>query len=159
MVRMISPSGIMSSSDSGLLPMARRSWGSNTREKRSSKACTAVRCYNIIISCNLLTGFRQHTSSSANRSCLFLTNFFEALRSCLSFRCLFKLSTQALYFIHLWLLFWIKMTCNKKDTYTSVCSIESEGTIPGSAFSSSAWQRRDSMLESKKRNLNTNVQW
>lgn len=151
MVRMISPSGIMSSSDFGLLPMARRSWGSNAREKRSSKACAAVRCYNINISCDLLTGFQQPTSSSANRSCLFLTNFFEALRSCLSFRWLFKASTQALYFIHLRLLFRLNMNCNKEDTYTSVSSVESEGTIPGSGFSSLSWQRTDARLECKKK--------
>lgn len=151
MVRMISPSGIMSSSDSGYLPMVRRSWGLNAQEKRSSKACTAFRCYNIVKSCDLLTGFQQPTSSSAYRSCLFLINFFEALRSCLSFRCLVKASTHTLDFIHMQLLFWHNVTCIKEDTYTSVCSVESEGTTSGSTSSSSAWQRRDSTLESKKR--------
>lgn len=109
------------------------------------------RRYNIFISCDLLTGFQQPTSSSAYRSCLFFTNFFEALRSCLSFRCLFKARTQTLDLIPVQLVFSLNMTCKKEDTYSSVCSVESAGTISGSVFSSSAWQRRDSTLESKRR--------
>lgn len=118
--------------------------GQTHRRKGSSEAC------NIFISWNVLIGSQQPTSSSAYRSCLFFTHFFEALRSCLSLRCLFKARTQALDFIQVQLVFSLNMARKKEDTYTSVCSVESAGTISGSVFSSSAWQRSDSTLECKR---------
>lgn len=124
--------------------------GGQTHRRKALQRPTGRR-YNILISCDLLTGFQQPTSSSAYRSCLFFTNFLEALRSCLSFRCLFKARTQALDLIPAQLVFSVNMTCKKEDTYSSVCSVESAGTISGSVFSSSAWQRRDSTLERKRR--------